>query len=57
MGQKQRKATSRERNRQLTDFAGLREMVIAHNAALRARQPSFETMDDEDRQLTVFFAG
>jgi len=44
------------RNKSLVDFAGIREVVIAHNAMLRARPAEFETDDGEDGDLNYYFA-
>lgn len=52
-----RRKSRKERDMRLTDFSGLREMVIAHNAMLHSKQPSFETDDGYDQSLSVYFAG
>ncbi|GEM_PF-5975275 len=55
---KQHQHPSKERNLQLTDFAGLREVVIAHHALLRSRQATGEGQSEEsDQSLHTYFAG
>jgi len=49
---------SKERNLQLTDFAGLREVVIEHHALLRSRQLAGEEQPEgSDQSLHTYFAG
>lgn len=49
---------TQERNMQLIDFPGLRELVIAHKTLLRAKTFGNDTEEqDDDQQLSVFFAG
>lgn len=48
----------KERNMQLTDFAGLRELVIAHKTLLRARAEGNDTDEQgDDQALSIYFAG
>ncbi|MBI4150319.1 hypothetical protein HY488_02850 [Candidatus Woesearchaeota archaeon] len=55
---KRHRTNAKERNLQLTDFAGLRELVIAHKALLRSKAMNFDAEDDtSDQPLSVYFAG
>lgn len=54
---KKHKPSAKERNAQLTDFSGLREIVIQHNAALRMKSKGFETREEADQALSFYFAG
>ena len=50
-------AHNKERNKQLTEFSGLREMIIAHKALLRSKPEFIETKEESDQSLSLFFAG